>query len=296
MTTALRIFFYGLIGVIAGLLCWPFTEVVLIYQADFPSLLLFSVVLGIVIGLFMGGSFGTSEGIVTNSGAKIRTGALAGVSIGAAGGVIGFISGQAALLYIGTFFFNTTGNVRHFGIPISRALGWAVMGAFIGLAEGIRSGSGSKSRNGVVGGFIGGLFGGFAVEYLHILSPQSHISRLIGLVILGGFIGLFYGLVEKGFTPASLRILNGLFRGREFLLSQKKTTLGESRNTEITLSGYRNVAPEHVEILRERKNYTVCQVPGGKPLYVNDQKVEKTVLHDGDVIRAGDAQFQFIKK
>jgi hypothetical protein len=216
--------------------------------------------------------------------------------VGAIGGILGMISGQSALLYIGTFFFNSSGGFRNFGIPISRALGWSVFGLIVGISEGIRSRSGSKVRNGLLGGFVGGLLGGLVVEYARIIAPQSAYSRLVGLSLLGFLVGLSYGFVERGLAEGSLRLLNGQSRGSEFLLTQRKTLVGEAQSTQITLSGYSNVSDEHAEILREGKNFTIAQGDKGKPLYVNDEKVQKTVLNEGDIIRLGDAQFRFSRK
>jgi hypothetical protein len=296
MTLGLRLLFYGLIGLLAGALCWPFTELVLFYQPHFPSLLLFSLMLGLVAGLFIGGIFGMSEGIIAHNGDRLRKGAITGMIGGAIGGILGMISGQAALLYIGTLFFNSSGSLKHFGIPISRALGWAVFGLFVGISEGIRSRSGGKVRNGLLGGFIGGLLGGLVVEYARIIAPQSAYSRLVGLSVLGLLVGVSYGFVERGLAEGFLRLLNGRSRGSEFLLTQRKTLVGEAQRTEVTLSGYKNVSDEHAEILREGKNFTVVQGENKKPLYVNDEKVERTVLHNGDIIRVGDAQFRFSRK
>jgi hypothetical protein len=296
MTLGIRIILYGIIGLFAGLLCWPFTEAILFFQASFPSLLIFSMVLGIAVGLFMGGSFGMSEGIISNSIEKLRSGGITGVVIGSIGGMLGMVAGQAALLLVGTLFFNSAGAYSNYGIPISRALGWAVFGIGVGTVEGIRSRSGPKLRNGILGGFIGGFLGGLVVEYMVAFSPANAPARLVGLCVLGLLIGVSYGLVERGLSKASLRLLSGTLRGREFLLTQRKTTVGGAQSTEVTLAGYRNVSNEHAEITREGSQFTVAQTRGGKPLYVNDEKVNRTVLHDGDVIRVGDAQFQFSRK
>jgi hypothetical protein len=244
----------------------------------------------------MGGSFGMSEGIISNSSEKIRAGLIMGVIIGSVGGMLGFIAGQAALLLIGTYIFNSSVSFKHFGIPLSRALGWAVFGIWMGLVEGVRSKSAPKIRNGIIGGFLGGLLGGLVVEYLRVFSPANSSSRLFGLCTLGLFIGISYGLVERGLARASLRMLSGRDRGREFLLTQRTTRVGGAQSTEVTLAGYRNVSKEHAEIRREGNNFTIVQGEGKKPLYVNDEKVSRTVLSDGDVVRIGDAQVQFSTK
>jgi hypothetical protein len=296
MTLGMRIILLGLIGLLAGALCWPFTELILFYQASFPTLLLFSVVLGVAVGLFMGGSFGMSEGALTNSWAKVRSGGATGALIGCVGGMLGFIAGQTALLAVGSFFFNTTGQLRNYGIPISRALGWAVFGMVVGVGEGVRSRSGAKALNGIIGGFAGGLAGGLVVEYIRLLSPSSGYARLAGLCVLGLFIGIAYALVERSLAKASLRLLSGRSRGREFLLTQGRTVVGGAQKTDVTLAGYGRVAGEHAEIHRDGRDFTLVQGDGKKPVYVNDEKVERTVLRDGDIIRIGDAQFQFARK
>ena len=67
MTLLMRIIFYSLIGIVAGILSWPATELIIYFQPYFPYLWLFSISTGIVIGLFMGGCFGMSEGIISTS-------------------------------------------------------------------------------------------------------------------------------------------------------------------------------------------------------------------------------------
>jgi pSer/pThr/pTyr-binding forkhead associated (FHA) protein len=151
-------------------------------------------------------------------------------------------------------------------------------------------------RNGVVGGCIGGLLGGLFFEYMRIFKPGGLYTRLVGLVLLGFFIGLFYGFIENRLTRASLVLLNGRFRGREFPLTQRFTRIGGSPKTEVGLPGYKNVADVHVEVTREKGEYVLTDAGSKTGAFVNEEKTEKTVLREGDVIRVGDAQFQFRKK
>jgi hypothetical protein len=296
MSLTWRIIFFGIIGIFAGLIAWPLAELILFYQSSFSSLLIFNIALGIAVGICIGGSFGMSEGILSSTKAKVTTGIWTGIVIGAVGGVLGFIAGQAALLFFGTHAFNSTGRYNQYGIPLSRAVGWALFGLFVGMGEGLRGRSGAKVRNGIIGGFIGGFLGGIVVEYSRILSPQSHFARLGGLVVLGGCIGIFYGLIENRLAEGSLRLLSGSMGGKEFLLSQKTIRIGESEKTEVTLSGYKNVADYHVEIKRAKNNFTIVDYGTKRGTFVNDQRIEETKLQNGDVIRVGDAQFQFFKK
>jgi hypothetical protein len=191
MTLIMRIILYSLIGTAAGILSWPFTELIIFVKPYFPNLLLFSISTGIVIGVLMGGCFGMSEGILSLSRKKLIPGLLMGLCFGAIGGIIGLFSGQAILQILGTLIFNSNINFKTIAFPLSKALGWAIFGICIGLSEGIRSRSLLKARNGVFGGFIGGVIGGLAFEYLRLLLSVHFIARLAGLILLGLFIGLF---------------------------------------------------------------------------------------------------------
>ncbi|MFW6181214.1 MAG: FHA domain-containing protein [Spirochaetota bacterium] len=296
MSLVMRIVFFGILGLAAGALAWPFAETVLFLQAGFPSLLLFNTALGTAIGLFMGGAFGMSEGVVSRSRAKIRSGVVTGMAVGVVGGIAGFVAGQAALLAVGTTFFHSPVRFQTVGIPVSRALGWAGFGMFIGMAEGIRSRSGDRVRNGIIGGFLGGVLGGLLVEYIRIAWPENVAARLGGLCVLGLLIGVLYGVVELRFTRAYLHVLGGPARGREHPLFQKVTVIGGSDRTEVTLPGYRNVADEHAVITRRGGSFLLTDAGTRKATYVNDRSVDRAELKDGDVIRVGDAQFQFREK
>jgi len=296
MPLSARVIFFGLTGIIAGVVAWPFSEALIHYQASFPSLMVYNITIGVAVGLFMGAVFGTSEGIISMSRAKARGGIIAGLIIGTAGGLAGFMAGQYVMLSLGTSFFNSTGAFQRYGVPLSRAVGWAVFGVFIGVAEGIRSLSGAKVRNGVIGGFCGGLVGGLAVEYMRVFAPRNIYARLIGLAALGFCIGVFYGFIEIRLAKASLLLLSGKLKGREFPLTQRFTRVGGSDKTEVGIVGYKGVDDVHVEIRKEKGEFVLTDAGSKTGTFVNDEKVKKTILNEGDVIRTGDASFQFGKR
>jgi hypothetical protein len=300
MSLTMRLVFFSLTGLVAGLLSWPFAELILYAQGSFPSLLLFSCSLGIAIGIFMGGVFGTSEGIVTASGTKFRSGMLTGIGIGAAGGLIGFVAGQGALLVLGTTFFNSVDSFRSVGLPVSKAVGWAVFGLFLGVSEGVRSKSGVKVRNGILGGVVGGFIGGLAFEFIRSASPGSMYSRLLGLAILGLCIGLFYAFIELGLSRASMYLLNGKNKGKEFPINKKITSVGASENADICIPGYRNVGDIHAEVREEKGKFVLADMAGSRQAVtlIDDAPASSGVqsLEDGSLVRVGSAQFQFRMK
>ena len=301
MSLKMRLVFFGLTGVLAGALAWPVAEMLLLVQAQFPSLLLFSLTLGLAIGVLMGGAFGAAEGIVTASAAKVRTGVLAGFIIGGIGGMVGFVVGQGALLLVGTSFFNSASSFRSVGLPVSKAIGWAAFGLFLGSVEGARSRSFLAVRNGVFGGLIGGFLGGLAFEFIRGADPGNTVSRLVGLIVLGLSIGLFYALVELQFSGASMYLLNGKNRGREFPITKAVTSIGSSEAADICIPGYARVMPFQAEVHRKGKGKYVLVNSGesGRAVtMINDKRPEseEVPLAKDSVVRVGTAQFRFHKK
>ncbi len=145
-----------------------------------------------------------------------------------------------------------------------------------------------------MGGLVGGLVGGFALEYSRLLIPSFPLSRLIGLVILGAAIAVFYGLIEQGMAYGVLRILTGELSGKEFLVNQGRMRIGKSRGAEIALPSYGDLADVQAQI-RVRKGEPVLEnLQPRLPVMVNDRKIqEDRKLKLGDVIQIGSAKIFF---
>ena len=222
MSVLMRRIILCVIGLLAGLASWPALETLLMTQSSFPSLLVFSVFIGIIFGVFMGGFFGSGEGIIISVKKKLVSGIATGAVIGIVGGTVGFLVGQAALFFTGEYLVHSSRNFNTFGFPVSRAVGWAFLGIFIGMVEGVRAGSFDKIKVGMAGGLAGGFIGGLGLEYFRLLLPDIMLARLLGLLIFGGFIGFFYGLLEDRMSFGVLRVLNGRLRGKEFLVNQRR--------------------------------------------------------------------------
>lgn len=292
MSLILRRLFLCLIGLLAGLAAWPAAEALLLQQAGFDSFLLFSAVLGLIFGLLMGGFFGTSEGITLSIRPRVWSGMLTGALVGLVGGVIGFLAGQAMLFFLGEVFVSSA-DFRQLGFPLARAVGWAFLGMFVGSVEGFRSRSRTRLRIGILGGLVGGLLGGLALEYMRLLIADIMLARLVGLLLFGLLIGFFYGLVENRLSAGVLRLLNGRFKGKEFLLTQRRIRIGGSPRNDIQIAGYTNVLEEHallsIKEHRRKNEITIKSINPALPVTVNDQRCEEGPLTTGDVIRLGTA-------
>ena len=294
MSTSMKRVLLCVIGVLAGLAAWSILEIVMLYQESFPSYLIFSIALGITIGLFMGGFFGSSEGIFLSNKAKMIKGMITGAIVGMIGGIIGFLVGQGALFVIGNTLIHSMKRFNSIGIPLSRSIGWAVLGMFIGIIEGVRAKSFKKIKVGIIGGLIGGAIGGLVVEYLRLFMPENLlIARMVGIMVFGFFIGLFYGFVEKSLSSGILRLLNGKFKGKEFLINQRKLKIGSSKKNAIVLSGYENIEDSHALVVTKKHNVIIKNLVSRAPVNVNDRVISEHLLKLNDVIKIGTAKFLF---
>ncbi len=293
MSLLMRRLIIIILGILAGIAAWPVAELILIYQADFPSYFVFITVLGAVFGMIMGLFFGSGEGITSSVKSRVKRGMLTGTLIGFLGGIIGFLAGQAALLLIGGYLMRSYKSFNSIGLPVSRAIGWAFLGVFIGMVEGFRAGSLKKIIIGIIGGLLGGLLGGLALEYSKYLFPQVVYSRLVGLIILGFLLGLFYGIIEKGLSFGVLRVLNGKLRGKEFLINQNRIRIGRSDKNDITLAQYENISDSHAVVKIKRGEAILANLDPKIPVFVNERAVKEHKLKMEDVIKIGSAKLYY---
>lgn len=293
MSTFMKRLFLCIIGIVCGLAVWPFAEISLALQTFFPTYLIFTLYVGLIVGLIMGIFFGSGEGVTLSDKSKIVSGMVTGALIGMLGGIAGFFIGQAVLFFLGNYLMHSMKSFNTFGLPVSRGISWAFLGAFIGLTEGIRAKSFRKLRVGILGGLFGGIIGGIVLEYLAIILPDMIYARLTGLVILGFSIGLFYGFIEKNLSFGIIRLLNGKFKGKEFLLNQRKIKIGKSESNDIKLYDYENIDDYHAEIFAKKKEVFIKNFSNRSPVRVNDDIIKEHNLKLEDVIKIGEAKFLF---
>jgi hypothetical protein len=289
-TLARRLILLGL-GLLAGAAVWPAAELILFFQGGFASYLSFLAVLGAITGALMGGFLGMAEGITSRVKARIPAGILWGALAGCLGGAVGLLAGQAALWLIAGLALRSYRNFQTVVLPVSRAIGWAVLGIFVGVGEGLRAGSPRKAAVGMLGGLLGGLVGGFVLEYGRLLFPGLSYLRLAGFLILGLAIGALYGTIERGLAYGVLRLLTGALKGKEFLLNQRRMRIGTSRRNEIALAAYEGLAERQAQLRIRRGEVILSNLEPKVPVLVNEQKVQEQKLKYGDVIRIGPAKF-----
>jgi hypothetical protein len=293
MTTFGRRLILLALGVLGGAAVWPVAEEILFLQRGFSSYLGFLAALGALVGALMGAVFGAAEGITSRVKERIPAGMILGAGIGLPGGAAGLLAGQAALWLIAGAFLQNHLDFRWVVLPVSRAIGWAVLGVFVGAGEGVRALSPKKTVVGALGGLVGGLAGGFVIEYLRLLVPGLAVIRLVGLVVLGAAIAAFYGIIERGMSFGVLRVLTGELRGKEYLINQRRLRIGRGRRNEIALSSYEGLADRQAQIVIRRGEPVLVNLEPRLPMLVNEQKAAERVLKFGDVIMIGPAKIYY---
>lgn len=84
----------------------------------------------------------------------------------------------------------------------------------------------------------------------------------------------------------TLLMLTGEQVGREYLLTNRVTTIGRSASNDIVISDSRT-SRRHVEIVQENGMFWAVDAGSANGFYVNDQQVQRAQLQSGDIITIG---------
>lgn len=280
-----------LLGLLGGLFAWPLIEACISLQPAFPSYFLFTACYGVLAGAVMGAFFASAEGLTASLPNRALRGALGGLVTGLLGGIAGAFAAQTLLFLAGQSLTQGGGDQLAFRLLLARASAWAIIGAAIGMSEGVRARSFKKWFLGLIGGLVGGFLGGLLLVWMLASFPTFYLGRLLALMLMGGLISLLYSLLEKQFALGSLKILNGLLKGKEFLINQRKLTLGTRHGEDIVLKGYHDVVDRHA-FLRVHGGVVTLSAQDGT-IRVNEDLVEKSSLKLDDVIQIGSAKILY---
>lgn len=292
MTNAIRRLVIVALGLLGALFAWPLIEACVSRQASFSSYLVYSLYLGIVAGASMGAFFGSAEGLLGGSPRKALLGALDGLVVGTVGGVLGSFVAQALLFLAGESLMQGAPQRPLALFALARAAGWAIVGCAIGTSEGLRAKSLKKALLGASGGLVGGFAGGLLFLSLGSVSPNFFLGRLVALALMGGLISLLYSLLEKRFAAGSFKALNGPLKGKEYLMNQRRISIGRTERLDIVLKGYQGIAPLHAVVKAEGGGKVAIEKKEGHVL-VNDQEIDRVTLELDDVIMIGSAKFLY---
>lgn len=250
------------------------------------------------VGLAIGAIMGLGEGIYYGSSSNAAKYAGIGAGLGL---VLGFVSGFIAQIIYSALLSDTSEYTSEIYLAVVRALGWGILGAGIGLSIGLIKPEKMRIINCSLGGLAGGFIGGFIFNFLaNSLSTgetdTGMIPRLVGIIIMGALIGLGIGLLEQFAKSAWLKVIRGEFEGKEYLVFEGKTTIGNSGKNTIVLFKDKLVAPNHCEIIQEGNKYIL--VDKGSPIgtLVNGMRITRHILKQGDAIAIGNSVLVFNTK
>lgn len=282
MSLRLRSYYYAVLGAIGALIGWRITETFGFIRGQ--TVYVTDILLGAIIGLFLGLLIGASEGLLARSWYKsLRAGALAG-GIGLAAGAIG--------LPLGELVFQLTG-----GELIGRALGWGLFALLIGVSEGITGGT--QMWKGAAGGLIGGLVGGIILFLLQSVLGVTVLGKMLGLVILGASVGVFIALIVVLLSRAWIEVKSGKLKGTEFILDKFMPEHGPAAvigsndwKSDIAIPDP-DMAPQHARLKGAGTHFVIEDMSVGKGTFVNGRKVELERLTNNATIRVGNTELVY---
>ena len=284
MSRRMRSYYYALLGALGGLFGWQVSDLLGLSFAS--NLYLSEAVVGAMVGLCVGLCIGLTEGALTRN-------PVQAVKSGLFSGLLGSLAGAVGLP-LGEFFFQSVGA----GIT-GRALGWAVFGLMIGLAEGIVGKS--QVWKGVLGGAIGGALGGVLLESAHNWLQDPLTGKAAGLVLLGAAVGAFISLIVVLLSRAWLEVTSGKLKGTEFILDKfmqsggPAIAIGSSPlKSEIVLPDP-DIAPQHAMLTGDGMRFALKDM-SLSGTFINNKRIERTHLADGQVLRMGNTEMVYHEK
>jgi VWFA-related protein len=287
MPAITNIVLFAVAGALGGSAAWAF---VLTLSASSSGGLLTEMTLGSIAGMFIGGFLWSREPIAGRQFLAAAKRAAFGGAAGLIGGAAGAGLGSTVFTTLGSLVVDTGGLQASLGVALAASLGWAILGASVGLSGGMMVRSRERALYGLSGGILGGLFGGLMLSGL---SATSIWSALAGLCLLGMSIGAFISLVEETFVAAKVKVVKGRHINREFPLFKDLNVVGRDDRSDVCLSGAEGVGIQHAVIRRTKGRYSIETDDEGKVVYVNQKPTRSSGLSDGDVIRVGSILLMF---
>lgn len=281
MNRRMRTYYYAVFGAIGGLIGWQISN--LLGLSFIANIYLSEAIVGALVGLSIGLLIGIVEGVLTRNLVQARKSGLLSGLLGLLAGAIG--------LPLSEWMFQTVGA----GI-IGRALGWALFGLMIGLAEGVFGGS--QLWKGLLGGMLGGAVGGTLLETSQLLMKTSQFGKAIGLILLGAAVGAFISLIIVLLSRAWLEVTSGKLKGTEFILDKFKAAKGpaiaigsSALKSEIVLPDP-DIAPQHAMLTGDGSHFTLKDM-SLTGTFINKRKVERAQLTNNCTIHMGNTEMVY---
>lgn len=175
---------------------------------------------------------------------------------------------------------------------VTRGIGWALMGAAIGVGLGAVRRDMLQAARGAMGGALGGFIGGFIFDGLAAVSDAGggSLSRCAGQIIMGALIALLMRVVQDALKSAwLLGISSGPYEGKEYPLNTARVSVGRDDSNAIALFRETDL-PRTVGALIFQNGAWLWQ---GEAIGINGVPRENAPLHPGDTLQIGATKFRF---
>jgi hypothetical protein len=301
-------FYLALCSMIGALVGWapvePFFSDNSLHELEIADVLMFPIVTA-SIGLFLG----AAEGLFCrNPGRAAKCGAV-GLGIGILGGLVAWLPSEmiygigvqmAAQLSGDMGPDDMPTGLGLFALMVGRAAAWSLAAIPAGMGQGVALRERKVILNGIVGAMLGGLVGGLLFDPIYLLLPkigdEAILSRAVGFAVIGGFVGLFVGLVEGWTKTAWLLMQKGPLAGKQFILYKDTTVLGSSPKADVYLFKDGAIEPRHALITNRAGRFEIEDSGTPDGTYVNGIPITQARLNDGDQIVLGSTVLEFSMK
>jgi hypothetical protein len=284
MNRQMRTYYYAVLGALGGLVGWQLSDV--LGLSIVTNLYLSEAIVGAVVGLVIGLFIGLAEGLLTRN-------FVQAIKSGLFNALLGMIAGGVGLP-LSEYLFQAVGA----GL-LGRALGWAIFGLLLGLAEGVVGKS--QAWKGMLGGLIGGALGGVLLESAHNWLKDPLTGKAAGLVLLGASVGAFISLIVVLLSRAWLEVTTGKLKGTEFILDKfmraggPAVAIGSSPlKSEIVIPDP-DISPQHAMLTGDGMRFTLKDMSLSGTT-INGKKIERTQLANGQKIRMGNTEMVYHEK
>lgn len=264
------------------------------------------------VGGLAGLMIGAVEGLLARNYPRAARSGLIGLGIGVGGGFVALIAAGLAGMLIGMLGVAIIGEEaardpqHHFSgfllVMILRCILWTILFMAVGLGPGIALKSKKMAWNGFVGGMIGGALGGLLFDPINYVvsggtfRTDADLSRAIGFGVVGACAGLMIGLVETLAKEAWLLMTAGPLKGKQFIIYRNPTLIGSSPRCDVFLFKDAAVEEAHAAIHTIRDGYELEDKGTQSGTFVNNVRVKRKRLMNGDQIRIGNALFVYSEK
>ncbi len=279
-------------GMATGIIVWACQEFLFILADDgIVSKNLLSALAGMMLGGITGAVLCRMEGFLVYNAPLARRGTVFGASFGGCSGLISFY----LVDYIRQYLPEVLPQNAYF-MEFLFASRWFIIAVFIGISTGIGNRNSLRIFRGVLSGLVAGSASGVLSFVLFSQIQSSFWARGLCITSFTTFLALSLILTSRLKRTEWIRSLNGKFEGIEFELERDIHLMGSQVDDDINLASYQNVNWTHAKLLKYYTGYSLIDNDPFGQTFVNFRNISEQPLKNGDIIKIGNAMFQYCRK